>query len=188
MSKARIVISVLLLISALPAHRVNIFTQVERDSVIGQCYYNDGTPVRKQKVEIFSSSGGKLLELETDSSGYFRFAPPVKADLRIVLYAGMGHQSETTIKASDLPDVKKISMEKPKVSNKAIVAKDEKPRFDEESLRKIVEEVVEEKYNALEELIMKQQRSTSLITIIGGIGYIIGIFGLLFFLRYRKRQ
>jgi nickel transport protein len=188
MRKARIVISVLLLISVLSGHRVNIFTQVERDSVIGQCYYNDGTPVRKQKVEIFSSSGGKLLELETDSSGYFGFAPPVKADLRIVLHAGMGHQSETTIKASDLPDVNKISVEKPKVSNKAIVAEDEKPRFDEESLREIIEEVVEEKYNALEELIVKQQKSTSVITIIGGIGYIVGIFGLLLFLRYRKRE
>ncbi|UCD05294.1 MAG: hypothetical protein JSV98_09290 [candidate division WOR-3 bacterium] len=188
MSKTRIVISVLLLGSMLLAHRVNIFTQVERDSVIGQCYYNDGTPVRMQKVDVFSSTDGKLLELETDSAGYFRFAPPVKADLKIVLYAGTGHQSETTIKASDLPEVKNINFERPKVARKTVEAKDERPLVDEESIRRIVEEVVEEKYNALEELIVKHQRSTSLITIIGGIGYIVGIFGLLFFLRYRKRQ
>lgn len=188
MSKARIVVSVLLLMSAPLAHRVNIFTQVERDSVIGQCYYNDGTPVRKQKVEVFSSSDGKLLELETDSAGYFRFAPPVKADLKIVLYAGMGHQSETTVKASDLPEMKNIHVEKPKITRKTAEAKDEKPVVDEESIRRIVEDVVDEKFNALRELIVKQMRSTSLIAIIGGIGYIVGIFGLLFFLRYRKRQ
>lgn len=185
-------ISVVLLIAILPsllvAHRVNIFTQIERDSVIGQCYYNDGTPVRHQRVEVFRSSGSKVLELETDSAGYFRFAPPVKDDLRIVLYAGMGHQSEATIKASDLPDVKKINVEKPKVVRKAIEAKDEKPEVDEESIRRIVEDVVEEKINALRELIVKQQRSTSLITIIGGIGYIVGIFGMLSFLRSRRRQ
>jgi len=188
MSKTSIVLSFLLLISALPAHRVNIFTQVEHDSVIGQGYYNDGTPVRGQKVDVFSSSDGKLLELETDSAGYFRFVPPVKADLKIVLYAGMGHQSETTIKASDLPEVKKTSLEQPKISRKTVEAKDERPVVDEESIRRIIEEVVEEKYNALEELIVKQQKSTSLIAIIGGIGYIVGIFGLLFFLRYRKRE
>lgn len=188
MKNASIVFLIVFLPSLLVAHRVNIFTQVEGDSVIGQCYYNDGTPVRQQKVEISKLSGGKLLELETDSAGYFRFAPPVKVDLKIVLYAGMGHQSEVTIKASDLPEVKKIKVEKPKVVNKAIEAKEEKPAVDEESIRRIVEDVVEEKFNALRELIVKQQRSISLITIIGGIGYILGIFGLLSFLRSRKKQ
>lgn len=185
--------SVLFLIAILPsllvAHRVNIFTQIERDSVIGQCYYNDGTPVRHQRVEVFGLSGSKLLELETDSAGYFRFAPPVRDDLRIVLYAGMGHQSETTIKADNLPAVKKPNVEKSKDSPKTVEAvAPERSDPDEESMRRIVEEVVEEKFNALMELIVKQQRSTSLITIIGGIGYILGIFGLLSFIRSRKRQ
>jgi nickel transport protein len=188
MKNASVVFLIVFLPSLLVAHRVNIFTQVEGDSVIGQCYYKDGTPVRQQKVEISKLSGGKLLELETDSAGYFRFAPPVKVDLKIVLYAGMGHQSETTIKAGDLPEVKKLRAEKPKSSHEVVEAAPQRSEFDKESMRRIVGEVVEEKFNALRELIVKQQRSTSLITIIGGIGYILGIFGLLSLLRSRKRQ
>ncbi|MDH4211495.1 MAG: hypothetical protein OEV79_08605 [candidate division WOR-3 bacterium] len=188
MKKTRIVFLIVVLPSLLAAHRVNIFTQVEHDSVIGQCYYNDGAPVRQQKVEIFRLSGERLMELKTDSAGYFRFAPPIREDLKIVLYAGMGHQSETILAAADLPEIKKPRTEKPKNPQKVTVTNTEEPRVDEERLRKIIEDAVEEKFNALRELIVKQQRSTSLITIIGGIGYIFGIFGLLLFLRNRKRQ
>jgi nickel transport protein len=188
MNKIKIFFLILVLSSLLAAHRVNIFAQVERDSIIGQCYYNDGAPVRQQKVEIFRLSGERLMELQTDSAGNFRFAPPVKEDLKIVLYAGMGHRSETIVAAADLPEMKKPRTEKPKNPQKPVVTDTEESRVDEERLRKIIEDTVEEKFNALRELIVKQQRSTSLITIIGGIGYIFGIFGLLFFFRNRKRQ
>jgi nickel transport protein len=188
MRAIRILVLFIVLSSLLLAHRVNIFAQVEGDSITGQCYYSDGVPVRNQKIDISRLSGEKVMELETDSAGYFRFAPPVREDLKIVLYAGMGHKAETTIMASDMPEIKKLSVEKPKSKQQAAVTVPERTEIDEEQLRRVVEEVVDERFNALRALIVKQQNSISLTTIIGGIGYIFGIFGLLLFLRRKKRK
>ncbi len=188
MRNTRITVLILILCSSLAGHRLNIFTQVERDSVVGQCYYNDGTPVRQQKIEIFRLSGGKLMELKTDDEGYFRFAPPVKDDLRIVLYAGMGHKSEITINAADLPEIEKPLIDKPQSSKKTVEKTSESSGLDEERLRTMVEDVLDDRFNSLRELIVKQQKSVMVTTIIGGIGYIFGIFGLVLFLRSRKRK
>jgi nickel transport protein len=186
MKRIRIVVLLLILTTLLFAHRVNIFAQVKGDSIIGQCYYSDGAPVRHQKIEIFRSSGEKLLDAETDSAGYFRCVPHVKDDLKIVLYAGMGHKAETTIKASDLPEVTTPRVKKPISPKEKVQAVPEKNALDEETLKRIVEEVVEEKFNSLRQLILEQQRSISMTTIIGGIGYIFGIFALVILLRKRR--
>lgn len=187
MKGPRIVLLFMIMTSLLVAHGVNIFALVEGDSVRCQCYYNDGAPVRNQKVEVFRASGGKLLEGQTDEAGYFKFAPGVKDDIKVVLHAGMAHKAETTIKASLLPEVKKSPAVKESISKKAAEKAPEKIGLDEERMREIVKEIVEEEFNSMRELMIKQQRSVSLTTIIGGIGYIFGIFGLLFYFR-RKRQ
>jgi len=169
------------------AHRVNIFAQVEGSSVVGQCYYNDGTPLRNQKVEVLRSSGEKILELVTDDEGNFKFTPRVREDLKIVLYAGMGHKAEITVEARMLPEVAKTSKEKPQGALKKSEGITEEHGLDTLQVRKIVEDVVDEKFNTLEELITKQQKSISVTTIIGGIGYIFGIFGLYLYFRSKKR-
>jgi nickel transport protein len=188
MKNFRMLVLILILAPLAFAHRVNIFAQVEGDSIIGQGYYNDGAPVRNQKVEVFRLNGQTLLEIETDSAGYFRFLPRTREDLKIVLYAGMGHQAEIIIKASDLPEPRKPQAAKPKSLQEKVETTPEKSEIDAEQLRRIVEEVVEEKFNAVQELMVKQQKSVSLTTVIGGIGYIFGIFGLFFYFRRKKRQ
>lgn len=188
MKNIRIFALIMILAPLVFAHRVNIFAQVEGDSIIGQGYYNDGVPVRNQKVEVFRLNGQTLLELETDSAGYFRFLPRIREDLKIVLYAGLGHQAEILIKASDLPEARMPQAEKAKSLQNKVEKTPEKSEIDVEQLRRMVEEVVEEKFNTLRELIVKQQKSISLTTVIGGIGYIFGIFGLFLYFRRKKRQ
>jgi nickel transport protein len=188
MKNIRVVATIVLLGSLAFAHRVNIFAQVEGDSVVGQCYYSDGTPVRNQKVEVLRSSGAKLLELMTDDDGYFKFSPGVREDLKIVLYAGMGHKAEITVEARVLPEVTKPHTEKPKSAPKKSEVITEEHGLDTLQLRKIIKDVVDEKFNTLQELIAKQQRSISMTAIIGGIGYIFGIFGLYYYFRSKKRQ
>jgi nickel transport protein len=188
MNKMSIFILMVAAASLLHAHRVNIFAQVEGDSIVGQCYYSDGAPVRNQNIEVFRSSGEKLMELQTDSGGNFRFIPRIKDDLKIVLYAGMGHRAEITINANDLPEITATKARKPETSTRKVETVVKKAELDEEALRKVVEAAVEEKFNTLRQLIMKQQKSISLTTIIGGIGYIFGIFGLIVLLWRRKRS
>lgn len=188
MRDIRILLMIFVLTPLAFAHRVNIFAQVEGDSIVGQCYYSDGAPIRNQKIEVRGMTGEKLLELQTDSTGRFRFAPPVREDLRITLYAGMGHRAETIVKSADLPMVKKPQIEKRKIPAKGVEAVPKENVLDAEEVRNIVEEVVDEKFNALQESMEKQRNSISLTAVIGGIGYIFGIFGLFLYFRSKKRQ
>ncbi len=170
------------------AHRVNLFAQVESGKVICQCYYSDGTPVRHQKIEVFTTLGEKLLEGETDDEGTYTFSPPIKNDLKIVLNAGMGHRSETLISASELPEVKQVKRQNPNIAKKTSEIKPDKIQMDEEQLRKIVEEAVDKKLHSVKQMIIKQQRSVSLTTILGGIGYIFGVFGLILYFKKKKQK
>lgn len=182
---------VLLGISLAHAHGVNIFAQTIHDSVVCECYYNDGKPVRDQDIQVKTLDGTVITEGTTDTDGMFSFAPDIHEDLKIVLNAGMGHLAETTVKKEDLPEIKEKRIvhaaQQPAPAVKH--SKDpEQDRYDEERLRGIVEQVVDEKLRPVTELIHRQQRSYSLTTIIGGIGYIVGIFGLLMFWKSRKKR
>ncbi len=187
MKITKFVLIAVIMVSLLAAHGVNIFTLVEGDSILCQCYYNDGSPVRNQMIEVFRTSGVKLLEGQTDEAGYFRFMAGVREDLKVVLHAGMGHKAETVIKVSSVPEVRTPTAGKQSVSRKTVQASPETIGLDEEQLRRIVKEVMEEEISSIRGLIIRQQRSVSFATIIGGIGYIFGIFGLLLYLKRRKQ-
>lgn len=99
----------LLAVLAVPAlaHRVNVFAYVEGNDVVVECSYSRSERVRFGEVEVFdAASGAALLAGKTNEKGEFRFPVPpavraAKADLRIVLKAGEGHQNATEVKAAE---------------------------------------------------------------------------------------
>jgi nickel transport protein len=99
----------LLAVLAAPAlaHRVNVFAYVEGNDVVVECSYSRSERVRFGDVEVFdAATGAALLAGKTDEKGEFRFSVPpavraAKADLRIVLKAGEGHQNSSEVKAAE---------------------------------------------------------------------------------------
>ncbi|EKO40840.1 MAG: hypothetical protein B193_0441 [Solidesulfovibrio magneticus str. Maddingley MBC34] len=89
------------------AHRVNVFAYVEGNDVVVECSYSRSERVRFGEVEVLdAATGAALLAGKTDEKGEFRFPVPpavraAKADLRIVLKAGEGHQNATEVKAAE---------------------------------------------------------------------------------------
>lgn len=89
------------------AHRVNVFAYVEGGEVVVECSYSRSERVRFGEIEVFDAkTGAALLAGKTDEKGEFRFPVPpavraAKADLRIVLKAGEGHQNTTEVKAAE---------------------------------------------------------------------------------------
>jgi len=198
--------------SAALAHNVNVFAYVEGTSVVTESYFNDGRKCQDSTIEVFDAQGNKLLEGMTDGEGRFSFAPPVRTDLLIRLTASMGHQAEYTIPASDLPESlpasgKAIAPEKP--SAEAIqkdVRPPEKPSLRPEETPVLqtpaigtttpstaeIEQAVERAlarqlapiHRALEEARARQRFSD----IVGGIGYIVGLMGLVLYFHSRRRR
>uniref|UniRef100_A0A7V4E240 Uncharacterized protein n=1 Tax=candidate division WOR-3 bacterium TaxID=2052148 RepID=A0A7V4E240_UNCW3 len=156
------------------AHKVNLFVYVKDNKVYCEGYYPDGKKVKGGVIRVYDKEKKPLLTGKTDENGIFSFIPKVKKDLKIVLDAGMGHKAEAEIKAEELPMIEKENREGEK--------KEESGSIKKEELKKLVSEVIDEKLTPIYKFLLKEEKEKNKILlreIIGGIGYILGIFGII---------
>ena len=191
----------IVLVSNTFAHKVQMFAYTEGENVFVEGYFADGKKAMKSEVIVYDPSGTELLRGRTDDTGKFNFKAPKKTDLKIVVDAGMGHKTEYTLPAGELhiaggnktADVVAASVSK---DSKTIKVKEEKSkvsqtsRLDDVQLQAIVEKAVEKSVGeAIKPLVRsftEMQQKNSLTTIIGGIGYIMGLMGIVLYFKSRR--
>lgn len=166
------------------AHKVNIYASREENKILGECYFIDGKPCKNSKVEVYNINGIEILETITDEKGKFSFTTKEKSDLKIIISAGEGHRAEYKIKG--VIDKKEI---------KDAINKDRKNQsefqhsINKEELKQIIDEVMDAKLHGLKGEIIdirKQMDKINIRDIIGGIGYILGFWGIIMLLRRKK--
>ncbi|HER25412.1 MAG TPA: hypothetical protein ENO17_10245 [Candidatus Atribacteria bacterium] len=176
------------------AHKVNIFAYVEADKVITESYFNDGKKCMDSKIEVLDSKGNKLLEGLTDGEGMFSFKVPsegsLSGDLILILTASMGHRAEYIIPVNELGgDVAGLAKEKSEELAPNIFT--EVSSFGLKEIQSLIEDTLDKKLEPIMREIIKIEKSkTDSISppeIVGGIGYIIGIFGIIAYFLSRKR-
>jgi nickel transport protein len=187
------------------AHKVNVFAYIEGEKIYTESYFNDGKKCINSEIEVFDNQGNKLLEGLTDKEGEFSFEVPSEdGNLKIVLTASMGHRAEYTIRTDELRDTmgsieesieKPISSEKRDESSLAEMISEEKEvispeisSLDLNEIQSLIEDALDEKLKPIMREIKKSQEDKiSPTEIIGGIGYIIGIFGIIAYFLSRKK-
>ena len=169
------------------AHKVNIFAFVEGDKIYTESYFNDGKKCIDSKIEVFDNQGNKLLEGLTDEEGAFSFEiPPGDGDLKIVLTASMGHRAECNISADELSGA--AGLIKEESEELVSVISPETSSVDLKEIQSIIEDALDEKLEPIiREIKKSQEDKISPTEIIGGVGYIIGIFGIIAYFLSRKR-
>ena len=175
------------------AHKVNIFAYVDGDKVYTESYFNDGKKCVDSKIEVFDNQGNKLLEGLTDEDGMFSFEIPsedvVDGGLKVVLTASMGHRAEYIIPANEPRGV--TGLIKEKIEERVSAVSPEVSLLDLKEIQSIIENTLDEKLKPIigeMREIKKSQEDRILPTeIIGGVGYIIGIFGIIAYFLSRKR-
>ena len=175
------------------AHKVNIFAYVEEGKIYTESYFNDGKKCVESKIEVFDNQGNKLLEGLTDEEGMFSFKIPpedvIGGDLKLVLTASMGHRAEYIIRADELGDIKGLIEEK--IKEPVSVISPETSSVELKKIQSIIEDTLDEKLKPImreiREIKKSQEDRISPTEIIGGIGYIIGIFGIIAYFLSRKR-
>ncbi|MCC6544598.1 MAG: hypothetical protein IT392_08875 [Nitrospirae bacterium] len=196
----------IVLVSAAYAHKVQMFTYAEGDEVFVEGYFADGKKAMNSKVVVYDSSGSELLHGLTNDSGQFNFTAPKKSDLRIVLDAGMGHKTEYTLPAGELhlddgsktskavtppasKDIKSKTVKADKIKEENVDVS-QASRLDDAQLQAIVEKAVErsvgEAIKPLVRSFTEMQQKNSLTTIIGGVGYILGLMGIILYFKSRR--
>jgi nickel transport protein len=182
------IIASLTLPSQVWAHKVNVFAWVEGDTVFVEGYYPGGKKAQDSLVEVFNSTGTKLLQGRTNQKGEFSFKVPAKEDLRIVLTAGMGHKNDFTITAGDLGGSEPSSDEPVPKTREKVVAPFS-TTVDMGQLEEMIDQALDRKLEPVIKLIRNTRKEGPGVTeIIGGIGYIFGLFGLVMYFRNRKER
>ncbi len=169
------------------AHKVNVFAYVEGEKIYTESYFNDGKKCIDSKIEVFYSQRNKLLEGLTDKEGKFSFEVPSEdGDLKIVLTASMGHRAEYSISADELSSADGLIKEEPE--EPVSIVSSETSLIDLKEIQSIIEDTLDEKLKPIMREIKKSREDKiSPAEIIGGIGYIIGIFGIIAYFLSRKR-
>lgn len=185
-----------LVLLALPgparAHRVNVFAYVEGQVLHVEATFQRGVPARQGAVEVRNARTGALYaQAETDAAGQATLALPAqaredRADLDILLRAGEGHQNRWTIKATEyLPAAApaRPAQSAPRSSQPAAAPIPVCPPAPDPG--PLLKAAVEREIAPLRQRLQAAQQP-GLPEIVGGLGYLVGIAGLVAYFRARR--
>ena len=148
-------------------------------------------------VEVYdAASGTLLLSGNTDTDGKFTFPIPDEArekhmDLRLLLKAGTGHQADWTVKYAEYgeapaPVVEAVSTDTPPATESVpAVGVPVVGGVSSVEVEAIVRRQLEPVKTMLAEL---NQSGPSVTEILGGIGYIFGLFGIAAYMKSRQKN
>lgn len=182
------------------AHKVVAGAYASGDRIEGEIGFSDGEVAKNVLVEVFSEDGKKLGEAHTNDEGVFLFTPtqPVVHVFRADL--GAGHVAEVRLEVNELPARLAAKEETARAEAAATeparstgASGTEAARTDvapalTAAQRELVAEAVRAEIRPLRREIIAYREKNDLQTILGGIGYIVGLFGLWFFLAARRQK
>jgi nickel transport protein len=208
MKRARIFAMSLLFLAAAAgqpafAHKVIASVFASGEAIEGEIGFSNGDMAADTLVEVFDGDGGKLGEATTDGDGFFTFRPT-----RHVLHVfranlGSGHVAEARMELEELPDIAGASPagDEPETGRPAgdMAASETeaagtsvaaKPQISEAALeeqRELLREMIHREVTPLRREIAAYKEKNDFQTILGGIGYIAGLFGLFFYFAARRK-
>ncbi|NDR59059.1 cobalt ABC transporter permease [Aliiruegeria sabulilitoris] len=200
-------------LAALPAlaHKVIMGVFPSGSQIEGELGFSGGDAPEGQLIEVFDEAGNKLGETVTDADGFFLFTPTEPVAHRFNADMGAGHVAETVMPAEEVAQI----VARSKGSTAATIAWADKPdaagqpetsapdpagtavppqvapqvivaALNQAELEAIAK-VVRDETRPLRQEIAAYKEKNDLQTILGGIGYILGLFGLGFYIAARRK-
>jgi nickel transport protein len=182
------------------AHRVNIFAYVDGDTVVTESGYSRSSRVNNGTVEVMDEAAGTLLLTgTTDADGRFAFPVPEQArggmGLLLRVTAGEGHQAEWTVTAQELAasagaDGTATQAPAPQAAEtETETAPAVSPQTGDTPLTSAqAEAMLRRELAPVKQMLAElSQPGPGMTEIMGGIGYILGIFGVFAYMKSRAR-
>lgn len=174
------------------AHKIHVFAWVSDNTVTVESSFSGNRPLINGIVTVTDNSSKKLiLEGTGDKKGIFTFAIPAIAqkeamDLLIVVTGGEGHQNQWLIPAGEyLSDHTPI----PSAAQPVSTPKTSPANLTNNELRQLLKELLNEELAPIKRSLAKaEDKKPTFHDIMGGIGYLLGLAGLVAWLRNRRPQ
>lgn len=164
------------------AHRLQVFAFADGDRIEGSAYFAGGGAATGARIQVLDAQGRPLTELTPDGEGAFSYQAQTAEDHIVVAETGDGHRAEWRIRASELASgFPSTAPQEPKTPP----ASPPGPAMDAD-LTVLVERAVARQIRPLREELAAAQGQAALRDVLGGIGYILGLLGLLAWWRSRR--
>ncbi len=183
------------------AHNVRIYAWAQGTTVYGDTSFSGGRKPHDAKITVFNAATHAIIShTRTDNKGTFHVAMPAVVikqhpDLLLVIDAGEGHRGQWLLPASEylapgagqpLSPAKSRTMVK--TGQTKVKAISLKP-LDEQALRVMIGLELDQRLGPLKQMIARQSiHSTDFRDILGGIGYIIGLAGIIAWLKAGSKE
>jgi len=172
------------------AHKVNLFAYVDGNKVVTDSGYSRSKRVHDGVIEVYDVASGKmLLSGNTNENGKFDFEIPAEAradkmDLQLLLKAGTGHQAKWVVKYAEYGAAKgPFASEKVDHGHKDVATPQKSADTSE------VEAIVRRELEPVKRMLADMHDAGPGVTeIVGGIGYILGLFGIVAYMKSRKNS
>jgi len=172
------------------AHRIQVVSYPSNNTIVVEATMGSNEPVPPgSEVSVRQGLEGKIiLQGQTDTRGRFRF--PIsklntKTNLVINVNAGEGHLGTSYLSAADLGSVRTDNSDK-KQSDQDVTNKS-RLTPEEQRLQRLVTEAVAREIEPLKHMLARKlDDRPTMRDVIGGIGWLVGIGGLLLALKKKS--
>lgn len=173
------------------AHKVIASVFASGTDIEGEIGFSNGDMAADTWVEVFDGQGTKLGQVKTDSDGFFVYTPTHKVNHVFRADLGAGHIATAVFDISEMSstltdnqaasggdDVTSADMTNPgpETENVAITQQQEA----------LIAAIVRDELRPLRREITAYKEKNDLQSILGGIGYIFGFFGIAYYIAARR--
>jgi nickel transport protein len=174
------------------AHKVIAGVFPSGNAIEGEIGFSNGDMAADTTVIVRDADGAELGRTVTDSDGFFVYVPTSAVEHHFFADLGSGHVAAVTMAAEDVARIVGVAAET-RTANTGTAERSQASQAavtvaslsDEE--RQAIVQAVREEMRPLRREIAAYREHNDFQTILGGIGYIIGLFGLGFYLAARRK-
>ena len=180
------------------AHRVNVFAYLDGDAVEVEASFPGGRPCVDCAVKFIDPATSKqIMSGRTDAKGQLRVQipdTPLSAGLEVVLDAGQGHRASWLLLPEDItpsaePDSAgglPAAVPEPEIKQAQSLKNGNSVTMDKDELVALIDRAVGRQLAPLKRMLVKENEP-DLRDIIGSIGYLVGIAGIVAWMRSRRK-
>ncbi|MBT6273344.1 MAG: cobalt ABC transporter permease [Chromatiales bacterium] len=164
-------------------HRVILSVYASGGALEGEVGFSSGDMAARTQVRVSDPDGNEIGKVTTDADGLFGFTPTRAINHIFQVNLGAGHVAESHVPAEDLPGFGGATRSQPPGPIAVTPQAGHSVSADERQLAKLIANEIK----PLRREIAAYKEKNNLQTILGGIGYIVGLFGIAFYLAARQR-
>ena len=182
-------VALFLMTSTASAHKIIMAVYQSGDMIEGELGFSSGNMAVDHLIEVFDENGNTLGETKTDEDGFFTFQPTQATTHVFRADLGAGHIGEATMSAAELASFTGLAKNAaPAPGNQTAPAvTSTAPSVGATVDQAMLAKAIRDELRPLRREIAAYKEKNDLQTILGGIGYIVGIFGFAMYMAARKK-